>query len=119
MKFYYNEKLMRTSKTHHYAYAVINVNNMKCLTCSATKKGCEDFIQQYIRESEEGINNANNAINAINHGHNYYWTSFGRKTYRSEIDKPIEYYKNWIERNNASIKWRKENWKIVELEERA
>ena len=37
MKFYYNGKLIRTSKTHEYKYAVLHGD--KCLGCSATREG--------------------------------------------------------------------------------
>lgn len=39
MKFYYNGKLIRTSRTHEYNFAAISPTG-KCLTCSATYEGC-------------------------------------------------------------------------------
>lgn len=37
MKFYYNGKLVRTSKSHEYRYAVMHGD--KCIGCSATRDG--------------------------------------------------------------------------------
>lgn len=37
MKFYYNDKLIRTSQTHEYKFAVLHGD--RCLGCSTTREG--------------------------------------------------------------------------------
>lgn len=122
MKFYYNGNLIRTSKNHHYTHAVINENE-KALTCSATRQGCEQFIQRYINESLEGIENSKNAIKALNAGKKGYYIKYGRITYWHSFseygENTVEKCEEWIEHCKNRIEWIKANWKIVEIEERA
>lgn len=119
MKFYYNGNLIRTSKTHHYAYAVMEGNRV--FNCSATREGCERFIQSYINESLGGIENCNKAIKALESGRNGYYHKFGRHEYYYKFDKndTIETFKEHINNCKANIEYRRNNWKIVEIEERA
>lgn len=43
MKFYYNGQLIRTSKTHHYTHACVEISEkgIRCIGCSSTKQGAE------------------------------------------------------------------------------
>lgn len=53
MKFYYNDKLVRTSKTHEYKYAVINKQITKSnpvKSCSTTYEGCVKYIEKMISD---------------------------------------------------------------------
>lgn len=118
MKFFYNDKLVRTSKTHHYTHAVIRIDTGKALTCSATRQGCESFINSYISEAVQGIENAKRALNALTAGRSKYEIKFGRKSYFETVKHDPAYYQEWIDGNNKRIEWIRTNWKIVELEER-
>ncbi len=50
MKFYYEGKLMRTSKTHEYKFALLNGAGT-CLSCSGTRDGIERERQRRVSES--------------------------------------------------------------------
>lgn len=56
-KFYYNNELIRTSKTKNYKYAVIAYNNgeMKVFRCSETKANAEKAHTAAINELKEDI----------------------------------------------------------------
>lgn len=118
MKFYYNDKLIRTSKTHHYTHAVINENG-EALTCSATLKGCESFINAWINGLYTSIQNATNAINAIKNGKTTYKETFCGRVYNTPIKGSVEQYEEWIQKCKTDIKRYQTCWQIVELEERA
>lgn len=49
MKFYYNGKLVRTSKTHEYKYALINTETEKARACSKDLKGVHAELA-YLRK---------------------------------------------------------------------
>lgn len=49
MKFYYNGKLVRTSKTHEYKYALLNRAD-RTLACSATRKGAETAYNRAYKD---------------------------------------------------------------------
>lgn len=125
MKFYYEGRLIRTSKTHHYTHAVINTENGKCLTCSGSRKGCEDFINRWNNESRQGIENVKAQIKALETGKNGYYCKWGREErfirfgeidgHRPTVDEckaNADYYERLIA-------WRTTCWKVVEVEERA
>lgn len=44
MKFYYNGKLVRTSKTHEYKYALINIETGHCYACGADRRNPENEL---------------------------------------------------------------------------
>jgi hypothetical protein len=57
MKFYYNGKLIRTSKTRHYKYAIGTSDTGTYPTCSETmenaQKALDDLKRRIIRNAEE------------------------------------------------------------------
>lgn len=120
MKFYYNDTLIRTSKTHQYTHALINSKGA-AVTCSATKEGCEQFRQRYISEQQQAIANFMNAIKALNVGSKGYFVKWGRQEHfrKFEADDTVTHYNEQIENANKQIEYYRTNWKIVELEERA
>lgn len=121
MKFYYNGKLIRTSKSHVYTYAVINGEN--CVACSSTFEGAKKVVYSELSHCERGIQTCLNMKNAIEKGDAGFWDVSERKKLWIKIDKSykyhtiesadrnIKYYKNRIEEVNL-------NWKVVELEAR-
>lgn len=116
MKFYYNDVLIRTSKTHHYKYAIICRNN--CIMCSATKDGCEKEKQKYINEQLERLGNCRRAITAIENGKDRFEIKDGRRTFYDKPRYTIEHYKDSVEECKRSIEHIKTMWEIVEIEEK-
>lgn len=112
MKFYYNGKLVRTSKNHHYTHAYIKHNDngtFTCLGCSSSYKGIEKMM-----------------LSNPNYQNYRLYTSVQDGTYKPKdryaydiekmkkqavkyyggVDEAVEYYKNIISR-----------FEIVEIEE--
>lgn len=87
--------------------------------CSATKQGCEREKQRFINECIEGIENCKRAINAIENGRSRYELKDGRRSYYQKPTHTIEEYKSLIETREQSIEYYRNNWTIVEIEERA
>lgn len=122
MKFYYNGKKVRESKTHEYKYAVIaTTRDDKVLTCSATKDGAQAFINRYISERESEIKTCENIIKALETGAKSFYAVYGRKTVYCKIreDHSVDGTKERIASCKKAIESILNNWKIVELEARA
>jgi hypothetical protein len=123
MKFYYNNKLMRTSKTHEYKYAVVKVKEngeLVCYGCSATRKGAEAKITELTEWSRRNIASCENALKALRSGRTYYDWVDGRRTSRTKLEEgdTEESLNERIEGSKANIKRIHETCKIVELEAR-
>lgn len=118
MKFYYNGKLIRTSKTKHYTHACVNKVTGNAINCSTTYDGAFREKGRRISSYRESIENCKSAIASLEHGHKYYYAKIGRTTWKEEADGTIEEYKASIKRMEDDIAWVTENWIIVEVEER-
>ena len=120
MKFYYNGKLIRTSKNHEYTHAVIDITTGKCKGCRANEYTASTIISTECAWYERQIDNYRNAIKALESGKKGYYAKDGRRTYfsRFDADASVENYTRWIEWNMEHIKEIKANWKVVELEAR-
>lgn len=117
MKFFYNGKQVRTSKTHSYTHAIIDLDG-KVVSChgsleAATKAhgALGSFHRSYIRDSKA-------AIKALEAGRAYYFTQ-DRMAYRVPLKgKTVDGYRKQIERSEAMLK-EYSQYQIVELEARA
>ena len=120
MKFYYNDKLIRTSKNHIYTHAVIDITTGGCKGCRADKANAEAIISAEVANYEKRISNYENAIKALQNGKSGYYAKDGRHTYysRFDADSTVEKYTEWIEWNRNYINEVKTNWQVVELEAR-
>lgn len=121
MKFYYNGKLVRTSKSHHYTHALISATG-KAITCSAKgPEACESFKQTRLNEMMENIVNAQTIIEAVKAGRPGVFLKNGRKEdyykmsqlYTTDIAKLEESIQNYRE----SFDWYCQNWQVVPLTE--
>lgn len=118
MKFYYNNKLIRTSKTHIYTHALIDQNG-KAVTCSATREGCEKELSRRIREIEQRMVNHENALKAQASGKTQVMWKDGRSSYYMKLNQlSLDHFAEYIEAEKEMIRIRKHEWKIVELEAR-
>ena len=117
MKFYYNGKLMRTSKNHIYTHAVVEEDKY-LIGCRANKDSARSLITSEIFRLEQGIKNAEAHIKAMQRGDKMYKAIEGRRSYYMPIYKSdsIEDTEKYIESNKKRIEFIKENWKVVELE---
>jgi hypothetical protein len=118
MKFYYNGKLIRTSKTHIYKFALLNYAG-NCVTCSATYEGCLKEKNRRKSDNERRIENYGTMLKALKEGRQGYFVKDGRRGYYSRFTgkENAEQLAEWLE---ALIKGRSyyEEEKIVELEAR-
>lgn len=120
MKFYYNNKLVRTSKTHEYKYALIWEGTGNLVMCSATREGCEKEIKSRIGHCREAIENYENIIKAINNGSKKFLAKAGRKSFYIDIPvDSVEKCKEYIGHEREKIEAYIRKMKIVELEVRA
>lgn len=126
MKFYYNDKLVRTSKTHEYHYAILSENG-DVWSCHGTLEAAQKEFRRPISECETTIEDNKKIIAALKNGKTYVDLKVCRRWFRvnlkgknidgssrSEIstwEKDIQEIKNRIEFLNTR--------KIVELEARA
>lgn len=116
-KFYYNGKLVRTSKTHVYTHAVINEKG-DVLRCSSTEVLAKAFITSELSRAENEIIDSDKAIKALRNGEKGYsstcygrrkiWISFSR--FGITVEK-CEFSKNAC----ADYIRQVQGWKIVEL----
>ena len=126
MKFYYNGKLMRTSKTHEYKFAIIWPDGTLS-SCHGTREAAEKEYRRLISENETAIADDLKAIEALKAGRTYYDTKICRRWHRISLkgkdwggmnraevatwESYIESHKRQIEKLNTR--------QIVELEARA
>lgn len=120
MKFYYNGKLVRTSKSHTYTHAVIDISTGGCKGCRTSRDTAEAIITSEVAHYEKKVGNYENAIKAMESGKSGYYAKDGRHTYYTKFsaDSTVEKYMEWIEWNRDYINSIKANWQVVELEAR-
>ena len=121
MKFYYNGKLIRTSKCHIYTHAVIDTATGRCEGCRADKKNAESIISSEISRHQKGIEDCKRCINAVNQGKKgvRFYERNGWSWFRKfEEDDTVEHFEKWIKSHDENIERIKQNWKVVELEAR-
>ena len=120
MKFYYEGKLVRTSKTHEYHYGVWNKKYQKMKSCNSTKELAEKELRTYINEPLNYIEETKEAIKAFQSGKKGYWTKVGHRTFyvRFVNGDTIEDMEQTIKHNQELYEYRKNNYCVVELEAR-
>ncbi len=121
MKFYYNGKLMRTSKTHEYHYAIVKVDGSKAWSCHGTYNAAQKEMNRVIAERQSAIDSLNERKKALLSGRKYYFIKDGRREYKYTFTEgdTVEDCIERIEKAEAKLKWFIENWKIVELQAEA
>ncbi len=102
MKFYYNGKLIRTSKSRHYKYA-IGIEGTGFPRCSETLENAKKQLEQEVKER---IETAKNNLLFAEKPENLAWL----KERFGEDYNPVEEYKKALKRAQMVT--------IVELEER-
>lgn len=100
MKFYYDGKLMRTSRTHYYNYGVYRITDEKCISCSGTRLGAEKALNQKLSNTRKNIKFYNDWLDG--------------KVNKSKYDYTDEEIQRFLESSERAVK----SYKIVELEAR-
>lgn len=72
MKFYYNNKLVRTSKTHNYKYGVFTRND-NCEACASTYELAEKAIVTVTRFVRANLEYYKEELKAIEQGKEKFW----------------------------------------------
>lgn len=116
MKFFYNGKQIRTSKTHVYTHAVLTPEG-KTFACSSSREGAEKAIQKEASWYEAIAFGYRNAIKAIEAGKKTYTAKEGRRTCTMLVTGTLESNKKGLERIERAIATIN-CYKIVELEAR-
>ena len=119
MKFYYNGKLMRTSKNHIYTHAVINERG-GLIGCRANREAAEAIISAELSTLQRGLKNGEIKKKAIESGATRYRVSTGRISYWEPVrdTDTIERCDEWIASRREKIEAVRIGWQIVELEAR-
>lgn len=112
MKFYYNGKLVRTSKSHEYSHGVLH--NGKVVSCHGSRELAFKEMTSRISRADARIQACQMAMAAIERGERFYWTKAGGRSCKAEIHSTKEQYLSYIE----EAKEYKKNFEIVELEAR-
>ena len=115
MKFYYNDKWVRTSKTRNYKYAVIVDNpdgTFGLVSCSETQANAQRSYFSYTRIWVNNEISARRAMSAIKEGKTTYINSHNEK---ATVTRTYEEYQEVVEEAQRYF----HNTHIVALEARA
>ena len=112
MKFFYGDRLVRTSKTRFYSHAVMEGDAL--LSCCGSYDLAVKEKASRISRMDRAIADYRAAIAAIDSGSGFYWAKFDRKSYKAKVGFSRDEYLAAIEKCEA----RKKNFVIVELEAR-
>lgn len=112
MKFFYNGKLIRTSKTHKYTHAVMLGDRL--ISCASSYDLAVKSYNSYVGTYKRNQVNYRRAMSALSNGKDYYVNVDGKKVSKDCMYSYEEYTK-FLNHSDYVV----ENTKIVELEERA
>ena len=118
MKYYYNGKLIRTSKNHIYTHAVIDITTMKVIGCRGSLEKAEALLTSEINYVIRGNENAKNKLECFRAGKKRYGWKEGRNTWY-ETFKPTdteEKLLRCVKNGEEYLETIKQNYKVVELE---
>ena len=128
MKFYYNGKLVRTSKTHEYHFGILEPKTGKIVSCHGTYEAAQKEHRRPISEAETSIKRCRAAINAIENGKTSFFWKWNNRYLEKVILKGADFagnnrgevstWEGYIEGYNKFIASHRAR-QIVELEARA
>ena len=126
MKFYFNGKLIRTSKNHEYKYAILSEND-GVWSCHSTLEAAEKEYRKPIAARETDIHECMVAIEMLKNGRNYMEVRRGGrwfkvqlkgKDHRGDDKADVATWEKYIKNDKTAIESLNTR-KIVELEARA
>ena len=120
MKFYYDGKLVRTSKTHEYHYGIYNKRFERMRSCHSTKELAEKELNTYINQPLNWNENTKEAIKAFQSGKKGYWSKEGHRSFFIPFEKglTVEALERSLKENQERHELRKNTFCVVELEVR-
>lgn len=102
MKFYYKDKLIRTSKTHNYTHAVLTANE-KLLACASSYELAVKAIATNTGSERSNLDYYKTELNALNKGLKQFTTRSRYGCYKHEVkhtkdelNRIIESYENYL-----------------------
>lgn len=95
MKFYLDDKLVRTSKTHVYTCALVTESG-SVLSCHGSFEQALKAKNQLLAKIRQNRENVEAAIRAIDAGQTTYWCRYGRDTWKAKVTEPREYYADYV-----------------------
>lgn len=122
MKFYYEGKLVRTSKTHEYKFAAIDVSKadgekISALKCSATHEGAKSEIDRKRNNALNAITHYEQMIKAIENGYKHMWAKECGHAYKIDLTKySIDELRSYIDSERKYLDYIQMNFKVVQLE---
>lgn len=123
-KYYYNNELIRTSKSHNnYTHAVIRERKGKVevLACRSSKEGASRELNSLYNDMYKSrFENKENKINAMKNGRSHFFAKEGRRTFKVMI-KPtdnLEEEMESLERIRRDAREFLEETSVVEIEAR-
>ena len=103
MKFYYNNKLIRTSKTHNYKYAVITASG-RLLCCASSYDLALKGIQTNTGTQRSNLDFYKKELDALNKGLNSFYITnrwgcnkFKVEHTREQLESKIMDYEKWLQ----------------------
>lgn len=111
MKYYIDDKLIRTSK-RTYTHAVLLDD--KVISCCGDLEKAHKELARRVASHDQSIRDYIAAVKAIDAGKSYYLATLGRSRYKREIEGTRESYTNAIRHHET----RKTQYSIRELEAR-
>lgn len=122
MKFFYNGKLVRTSKNHVYTHAVMDRATGGFKGCRSTREAAQALISAEIGRYRADIKRCHTAIQALEAGKPYYMVKergYSYKVYFARLENPTrEWFQKIIADEERYIAYLEQNWIVVELEAR-
>ena len=118
MKFYYKDKLVRTSKNQHYTHAVITESEkgIGVWACASRRDLAEKAMQKEINWHSAQGDNLREHIKAIENGKKEYYCH-GRY-YKTSPKDDADALRRYLAEHEERIAEMRATFKIVELEER-
>lgn len=113
MKYYYNGKLVRTSKTREYTHAVLH--NGACVACSSSAALAEKAMNKELSALRGNLSFYKDAAKAVASGKHAMWTKVNGRAFKVGLDRTAEEYAKAIEWTEDYMN----GWEVVELEARA
>lgn len=117
MKFYYEGRLLRTSKNHHYTHALISEKG-NLIGCSTSYAGADKLRSPWLALYRDGAKTTESQIRALTTGKRFYSRYDGRTEYREALTAKdtLEYLHQELDRYHSEMQ-RVASWPIVELTE--
>lgn len=113
MKFYYKDKLVRTSN-HNYTHAVMNGD--KCEGCRTSFKKALAIKTQKLNSINTEYKDMLRAIKAIEEGKSFYWSRFRGKEYKHELTGDKKHYEKSLHYYADKYIKVERDWIVVQLE---